>query len=544
MTLARLVVGRSLVAAILCAATLAAGEAAAQEAFIPSGADAAPGAPARPAAAIDPLGPTTPGYFEPVYRSLLQAPLPGRIFAQGGIPAQIPKFASYWNPLGRVGSYLTGEAVVTATHPFFQPLGTNGRSCATCHQPPSGMSISLRNVRARFRATQGKDPLFAPVDGANCPNALPAGDTAPAIAGGRTGQGGGSLAAAHSVLLKKAAIRMPLPWPPRDARGRPKAVEFAIDIKPADDRPGCNTDPVYGLASGFVSVYRRPPSAAQVNFKTVRSSGRGKILAGSLMWDGREPSLEQQAIDATRGHAQAVQDPTADQIRRIVAFQTGIFAAQQFDRRIGRLDRGGAAGGPVNLSSQLPFPAPGFTFLEYDNWAAKTGRRASIARGQAIFNSRIFFVSNVDGFNDRPGVGSDEATCSSCHAVFAAGADSLPNPQMNIGVGGTAPLFGGLPASPDLPRFTLTCHADAQPGSAGRGPIVTNDPGLALVTGKCADIGKFTIPQLRALAAREPYFHDGSAGTLAEVVSFYDKRFEIGFSTQEMRDLVNFLSAL
>jgi cytochrome c peroxidase len=74
--------------------------------------------------------------------------------------------------------------------------------------------------------------------------------------------------------------------------------------------------------------------------------------------------------------------------------------------------------------------------------------------------------------------------------------------------------------------------------------MVTNDPGRALVTGRCADIGKFTVPQLRGLAGREPYFHDGSAGSLAEVVGFYDRRFAIGLTAEERQDLVNFLAAL
>ncbi len=73
---------------------------------------------------------------------------------------------------------------------------------------------------------------------------------------------------------------------------------------------------------------------------------------------------------------------------------------------------------------------------------------------------------------------------------------------------------------------------------------MTNDPGLALVTGKCADIGRFTIPQLRALAAREPYFHDGSARTLREVVEFYDRRFGLGLGVRDKQDLASFLAAL
>ena len=50
----------------------------------------------------------------------------------------------------------------------------------------------------------------------------------------------------------------------------------------------------------------------------------------------------------------------------------------------------------------------------------------------------------------------------------------------------------------------------------------TTDPGRALITGKWADIGKFKGPILRGLAARAPYFHNGFAATLDDVVDFYD----------------------
>jgi cytochrome c peroxidase len=49
---------------------------------------------------------------------------------------------------------------------------------------------------------------------------------------------------------------------------------------------------------------------------------------------------------------------------------------------------------------------------------------------------------------------------------------------------------------------------------------------------------------LRGLAARPPYFHDGSAATLADVVRFYDTRFQARFTEQEKADLVAFLRAL
>jgi cytochrome c peroxidase len=65
-----------------------------------------------------------------------------------------------------------------------------------------------------------------------------------------------------------------------------------------------------------------------------------------------------------------------------------------------------------------------------------------------------------------------------------------------------------------------------------------------MITGQCADIGKVKGPILRGLAARAPYFHNGSAETLMDVVNFYDLRFGIGFTSQQKEDLVNFLNAL
>jgi len=43
---------------------------------------------------------------------------------------------------------------------------------------------------------------------------------------------------------------------------------------------------------------------------------------------------------------------------------------------------------------------------------------------------------------------------------------------------------------------------------------------------------------------RAPYFYNGSGDSLSNVVEFYDKRFNIGFTPQEKKDLVAFLSAL
>ena len=72
----------------------------------------------------------------------------------------------------------------------------------------------------------------------------------------------------------------------------------------------------------------------------------------------------------------------------------------------------------------------------------------------------------------------------------------------------------------------------------------TTDPGRALITGKWSDVDRFKVPQLRALAARAPYFHNGSAATLRDVVIHYEKALGFQFTELERFDLVAFLSAL
>jgi cytochrome c peroxidase len=57
-------------------------------------------------------------------------------------------------------------------------------------------------------------------------------------------------------------------------------------------------------------------------------------------------------------------------------------------------------------------------------------------------------------------------------------------------------------------------------------------------------IGKVKGPILRGPAARAPYFHNGSDSGLSDVVDFYDKRFNVGFTAQEKTDLIAFLNSL
>jgi cytochrome c peroxidase len=165
-----------------------------------------------------------------------------------------------------------------------------------------------------------------------------------------------------------------------------------------------------------------------------------------------------------------------------------------------------------------------------------------VARGQALFNSRQFTISGVAGLNGATfsnGVTGPQtivSTCGICHDTPNVGSHSVAAP-LNIGVA-DPPGGNNVLDTIYLPVLRI-CQKPALTTC-----MVTTDAGRALITGNYADVGKFKGPILRGLAARAPYFHNGSAETLMDVVNFYDSRFHIGFTPQEKDDLVAFLSTL
>jgi len=308
---------------------------------------------------------------------------------------------------------------------------------------------------------------------------------------------------------------------------------------------------VTGLTSpttGIVSIYRRPLPSTNLGFLS------------TIMWDGREPNLASQARNATLGHAQANAAPTDAQLAQIVAFETGIFTAQEIDRIAGVLHREGARGGPVALSLQpffigvndplgnnptgVPFTANIFDI--YRPWLSPRGddeddieRRLSIARGEEVFNTTAIKITGVAGLNDALGITSIPGFCGTCHDTPNVGDHSVKAP-LDIGIADAGAKRPPVLDISGLPVFTLTCTQGPLAGQVFR----VTDPGRALISGHCADIGKLKGPILRGLASRAPYFHNGSAATLLDVVNFYDQRFGIGFTEQQKTDLVNFLNAL
>jgi cytochrome c peroxidase len=444
-------------------------------------------------------------------------------------PPIIPRFQIDDNAAGAVATFQPAGATFPANDAFFQNLGTNGRSCFSCHEPQNGWSVSAAGVADRFRDSNGTDPIFRLVDGAVCPNA----DVSTPQAKRR----------AYALLINKGLIRIGLPMP--------SPTQFAVTA--VDDPYSCNTNPVTGLTSptsGIASIYRRPLPSTNLGFLS------------AIMWDGREPSLTSQAKDATLGHAQANPNPgpTDAQLAQIVAFESGIFTAQEIDRIAGVLHRDGALGGPVALSLQPFFigvndplgknptgvPFTSNIFDIYRPWLSAHGededdveRRLSIARGEEVFNTTNINIRGVAGLNDALGITSIPGFCGTCHDTPNVGNHSVKAP-LDIGIADADAKSPPVLDISGLPVFTLTCTQGPLTGQVFR----VTDPGRALISGLCADIGKLKGPILRGLASRAPYFHNGSAATLLDVVNFYDQRFGIGFTKQQKTDLVNFLKAL
>jgi hypothetical protein len=56
--------------------------------------------------------------------------------------------------------------------------------------------------------------------------------------------------------------------------------------------------------------------------------------------------------------------------------------------------------------------------------------------------------------------------------------------------------------------------------------------------------GLYRTTPLRGLSSHPPYFHDGSAATLEDVVLHYDATFALGLGTDQVADLVSYLQSL
>ena len=386
------------------------------------------------------------------------------------LPNNFPQFN-----LSGISTTFSTRGFVDLTGEYFQPQGTNGRSCSTCHTPQDAWSINPGTIGLLFALTQGTHPIFNPLD-ANNPDA----DLSTVEA----------RRANYSMMLTRGVFR----------RGGAPRAEREWDVVAVDD------------PHGFANVSRI------VQWRRVMPTINFHLGSATVNWDGGSSVGTDQLAgltnQATRNVTGGQQGPPAppEVIADIVNFETTLSTAQAVSFTAGFLNARGARGGAEELSHMTK--AAG-RFDLFDAWIdSRVPSRAQIARGQELFN------------NPNPGGGR----CNGCHS------------SANNGTSFNNLLFDIRTASaeartPDLPLYTIRNRATGDERQL-------TDTGRGNVTGLWSDLGRFKTPTLRALAARAPYFHNGIAATLDDVVRHYETHLGFVLTNQERADLVAFLKAL
>jgi hypothetical protein len=178
----------------------------------------------------------------------------------------------------RLRGRLTGDRmqIVKGAFNFFLPFpGGNGRSCATCHNPGDGFSISPATIEARWQALArlrshnrcADDPLFRSIDADD-------GDSD------------------FRLLRQRALFKVRVPLPAR--------VRLT-------DHPGATEVTVSRAATPLDMLAHTAP----------------------YQQDRGAATLEQQALGAVNMHMQPTEQPTPDFLASVAAFQRQIFSSRQ-----------------------------------------------------------------------------------------------------------------------------------------------------------------------------------------------------------------------
>jgi hypothetical protein len=239
-----------------------------------------------------------------------------------------------------------------------------------------------------------------------------------------------------------------------------------------------------------------------------------------LMSDGRESSPASQVLGAVRAHYEPELQPSPAEADAIVAFEgtDGFFSSLS--------TRAFADGGP----------APGLPF----------GDTEAQTRGRKFFE---------------PG-----GRCSACHDGPMLDMTAAEHPlgagrrfEGNFVSANAEPigLIGGdFRTTVNVERAWVIDTARDGFGGDDDLELTIPDLGRALITGELADIAHYKIPTLRNIRHTPPYFRDGSAKTLGDVVNHYQRFINaVGdicdtrsgacdITDQDKRDIIEFLQLL
>jgi cytochrome c peroxidase len=234
----------------------------------------------------------------------------------------------------------------------------------------------------------------------------------------------------------------------------------------------------------------------------------------SMFWDGRSPSLEDQALHPFLNPVEMAL-PSHEPILEIV--RTDPSYATVFEQVFGKK---GAA----------------ITMTEVTK-AIAAFERTQVA-GDSPFD-RYYFGGQSDALTPAQQRGLDlfvnKGRCVSCHVVEQTQALFTDNRFHNIGVGindiqQEVPALAGefLKAKATLAEVDKKVLADKRTSELGRFAIDRTLEGL----------GAFKTPTLRNVAVTAPYMHDGSLKTLRDVIVHYNN----GGVTKEGDPVNDFLS--
>lgn len=388
------------------------------------------------------------------------------------------------NEAGAAATFSTA-GFVDLENAFHVPQGSNGRSCATCHLPEAGWGINPAQIEDLFAETQGTAPIFNPLDA----NRATADVSTP------------EARYASYSMLRKGLFRR--------GANRPQAAEYTIIA--IDDPLGAG-----GSTSRF-EFFRRPLATA--NFHLALNVGWHSQNGQAVSPPPTAGLTAQAAGNITGGQQGPAASP--ETLNEIVTYESQLSFAQTNAVGGGKLDKCGARGGPEILSSQA-FVTGAFDI--FDAWASPSPdgpgcptnpHRQQIGRGQTLFNA----------------VNPSGRSCRGCHNAANNGSN-VSGTLFDIGASDADVREAEMPLYTLMRISTGEIKQTTDPGRAGAG------------TGTWATLNRFKVPSLRGVAARAPYFHNGIAKTLLDVVRHYEVKLGFVYTPQEEEDLVAFMKAL
>jgi len=312
------------------------------------------------------------------------------------------------------------------------------------------------------------------------------------------------------------------PTPARVALGRKLYFDTRLS---RDGSVACAT--CHDVSRGFAD--HRPVSEGIDGHLGERSAPTvmNAALFQSLFWDGRAPSLEEQArlpilnpIEMGQPNAASALAAIASDPAYRALFEKAYGHAPNYDD-VGR--------GLASFERTLIFLDSPF-----DHFVAGDSRAISAAakRGFALFNGK--------------------ARCVSCHMLNPSNPLGTDNRFHNVGVSAQDKNFEAL-ARKGL--AAIRAGGDAQDLDRLALSTDLSELGRFMITRDRADIGAFKTEQVRNVGITAPYMHDGSMQTLWDVMDHYNKGGEtnayldggiepLDLSEDEINDVVAFLFTL